>query len=121
MKTRDLTNGERVLLTRRRRTERKSQREAAADYGVTLYCYRRWEDDEEKPPGVALGKLLPHEACFIRRRRAGITLAQLAATLGVSRWWLCKMEYGKANTDRLVAHWSEHEKPWRPSLAASKA
>lgn len=120
MKVRDLTPSERILLHRRRRAE--SQHDAAADYGVTLYRYRQWESGEEKPPSIALGKVLPHEVCFLRRRRAGISLKDLADRLGVCRWWLCKMEYGNANADRLVAYWSQAEKPWRPiALAASKA
>lgn len=86
----------------------------ADDLGVTLYCYRRWEDDTADGDDVSLGKLLPHEVCFILRRRAGMSLKDLADALGVSRWWACKMEYGRANVERLVDYWSTSDKPWRP-------
>lgn len=111
MKTRDLTNDEKLLLQRRRAGH--SQRDAAIEIGVSHYRYRRWEAGQEKPPKVNLGRLEPHEACFIRRRRAGISLKTLADVLGVSRWWLCQMEYGKGATERLVEHWSSVDRPWR--------
>ena len=111
MKTRDLTNGEKLVVKRRRADE--SQREAATGFSVSLYRYRRWESDQDKPPNVSLGQLKPHEGCFMRRRRAGISLKTLADVLGVSRWWLCQMEYGNVATDRLVQHWSKVDQPWR--------
>lgn len=119
MKTRDLTNGEKFIVQRRRADQ--SQREAAEAKGVSLYRYRRWESDQEKPPSVSLGRLEPYEGCFVRRRRAGISLKTLAEVLGVSRWWLCQMEYGKAATDRLVDHWSSVDQPWRGGAAVAKA
>lgn len=117
MKTTDLTPGERLLILRRR--EKKGQREFAEEYGITLYCYRQLELDQEcryAPPDVMLHDVHPYEVCFIRRTRAGITLTEFARTLGVSRWWLCEMEYGNANFaafDRLVAYWEDADKPRR--------
>ena len=122
VKTRDLTNGELFLLQRRR--DQKTQRAAAADNKVTLYCYRRWEDDEDEgtaPTELYFDNLEPYEACFIRRRRAGVSLQDLADQLELSRWWVCKMEYGRANAARLVDHWAQVDRPWRPRLAASRA
>lgn len=104
MKTGDLTGGERAVLHRRR--AQASQREAADEHEVSLYRYRLWEADEEDPPPISLGRLRPHEVCFIRRRRAGVSLADLAGAMGVSEWWLTKMEYGREPAHRLVEHWA---------------
>ncbi len=100
-------------LIERRRAE-QSQREAAAVKEVSLYRFRRWESGDEAAPAVDLGDLEPYEACFLRRRRAGVSLKDLADAMNVSRWWLCQMEYGRAGSDRLVEHWAGVTKPWRP-------
>lgn len=120
MKITNLTKGERLLLKRRR--DEKSQRETADDHGVSLYLYRRWETDGDKigSPSIEIGMLALHEICFIRRKHSGFALGDLAEKLGVSRWWLCKMEYGRANCDRLVAYWAQKDKPWRPTIQAKK-
>lgn len=106
MRVRDLTAGERLAIARRRAGE--SKREAADRHGVTLYRYRAWEDDREGSgaPRVALGSLEAHEVLVIRRTRQGLSAQDLAAEMGISRWWLCKMEYGQAPIDALEAHWS---------------
>ena len=102
---RDCTNGERLLLERRRR--RQSQRKAANRHGVTRYCYRQWEAGiDESGPRVPLQRLRPHEACFLLRRRAEIPLHKLARRMGISRWWLCQMEYGRESASRLVGFWN---------------
>ena len=121
---RDLTNGERLLIDRRRSNQ--TQRDAAEEHGVTLYCYRRWETDEyDDAPQVALHNLESYERCFLLRKRSGISLNDLSEAIGVCSWWLCKMEHGKENADRLIRHWAVIEKPWRrsirPSLQEAKA
>lgn len=103
MKVSDLTQGERFLIARRRHGW--SQREHAAFLGVTLYRYRAWEGDAEKAPSMPLGRLQPHEECFVRRRRAGIPLQAMADRLGVSRFWLAQMESGRAPVGALEAWW----------------
>lgn len=116
----ELSTGERLLILRRRRGQ--SQKQAAEALGVSLYCYRQWESDEQAetdPPKVRSPKLALHEQCFLRRVRAGLSLADLAGELGLSRWWVCKMEQGKAPPERLLEHWGIDAKPWRPSLASS--
>lgn len=91
----DLSAGEKLTLERRR--VGRSQREAAAAYGVSLYRYRAWEEDREgDQPTVHLGRLRPWERCYILRCRAGIPLKDAPARMGVTRWWLCQMEYGRA-------------------------
>ena len=116
MQTSDLTNGERLLVLRRRRSD-KSQKGAAAALGISLYKYRRWEADDDEPPKPKLGALESHEAYFIMRRRAGKSLQELATEVNVSSWWLCQMEYGRAPLARLVAYWAPKACPWRPSGA----
>jgi DNA-binding transcriptional regulator YiaG len=117
VKLSDLTDGEKLLIYRRRRD--MSQRAAAFHYDVTLYRYRQWETGKEDgAPPVSLKRLEQHEIYFLRRIRAGIPLKVLAAKLDVSRWWLTKMETGRAPCTRLARYWTEREpvKPWRPAI-----
>jgi len=107
----NLTLGERLLLERRRREE--SQQQAARRLRVSRYRYRAWEGDEqcdEVPPRAPLRLLREHEACFLRRRRAGVSVAALARALGTSPWWLTQMERGRAPIARLRAHWAGIER-----------
>ncbi len=104
VKTSQLTRGERHLVKRRRTTE--SQVEAAERYGVSLYNYRQWETDTLKSPHeLGLGKLRNFEACFITRRRSGLSASAVAKRVGVSRWWFCQMERGDVDATRLVSFW----------------
>lgn len=100
LKIADLSPGERFLLERRRL--REGQGEAAARHGVSRWRYRRWELGREDGPAVELGKLEPHEACFVIRTRSGVSVQDLAEAMGISRWWLIQMEYGDKPADRLV-------------------
>ena len=112
------TKGERILLLRRRAD--KSQRQASVEMGVTLYRYRKWELDEDDPPDLRIGDLFPYEACLLLRRRMGVSLWEMAAEMNISRQWLCKMEYGKVSSDRLVAYWESKTKPWRRPASEGK-
>jgi len=114
MKTSDLTTGERVLILRRRKEE--SQQAASERHGVSLYRFRQWESDEEPAPKIAIGRLERFESCFIRRRRTGMPLHELAGLMGISRWWLIQMEYGKQASDALVAFWEAR----KPTLALAR-
>ncbi len=104
MKRLTLTAGERLLIDRRR--SRLTQREAAKAWDVSRYQYRIWEVRSEDPPSVELGLIWNHERCYLLRIRAGIEQKDLAVKLGVSRWWLCRMEYGEAPIDALVEWWN---------------
>lgn len=104
----DLTAGERVYLERRRHGWTKAA--AAEWWNVSLYRLERWELDAESDAGpgvprVSVGRLTEAEAVHILRRRAGISAAAMAELLGVSRWWLCRMESGTAPADRLADYW----------------
>lgn len=105
--TSKLTNGERLRTARRR--ARQTQEKYANIRGVSLRAYKLAESDAKDAPSVrapAIGELLPHEACMILRKRKGLTLADLAGKLGVTPWWLCLMEQGKAPVATLLKFWT---------------
>lgn len=105
LKASSLTNGERLLIDRRRAL--LSQKEAADAWSVSLYLYRRWEDDKSDPPRTSVGRLEKFEVCLLKRRRSGLRVSDLAEKIGVSRWWLTQMERGEAPDDILVSWWEE--------------
>lgn len=99
-----LTNGERLLILRRRRG--RSQVEAAKHYGCTLYSYRAFEADKtSNREGLSVGRLANHERCFLLRKRAGLSLQALAKRLGVTPNWLVEIEHGRQSVARLAAYW----------------
>lgn len=51
------------------------------------------------------GKITPQEMCVVRRRRSGLKQSELAEKLGVSRYWLIKMEQGEADVSKLYKFW----------------
>lgn len=110
LRVRDLTPGERLLLERRRLGETKP---AAADrYGVSLYRYGQWERDDPAARAVSdvprprgLLRLEFHEASFLLRRRAGVTVEAFAAAAGMSAWWLTRIERGQEKPALLAAFW----------------
>ena len=116
----ELTNGERLLMQRRR--EGLTLEGAAAACGVTLYRYNRWERDEEEGPRVAVGRLAFRVVSFILRRRAGASAADFARLLGVTAWWLRQMESGEASDDRLRSYWESARSAGslRPSRAQAR-
>jgi len=103
VKTKDLTRSEKLRIERRRNGE--NQPAAAKRHKVTLAEYRQWERTEEGAPNVKLGRLEDYEACWIERVRGGWTLDDVAEEMGVCRWWLCQMERGNANAERLATYW----------------
>lgn len=101
----DLTQGERLVIDRRRRN--MTQRQAAKRHGMTLYRYRRCEMDESEamPPIPAIGRLKLYEELRVLRVREGATVHNVAEDMGISRWWVTQMEAGKAPCDRLAEYW----------------
>lgn len=99
------TRGESLLIRRRR--NKLNQVQAAAEYGVHLDVYRDWEADRrvKDQPRKVLGHLKNHEACFIQRRRTGLSQKQLAERLDCTRLWVNQMENDLAPCDRLVEYW----------------
>lgn len=104
LSTSDLDPHERLLIARRR--DGVSQADAATAFGMSAWEYRLAEAGRRPVPRIKLGRLAPHEACFLMRRRAGMQRKFLAAKLRVSPFWLTQMERGKVNATRLIDHWS---------------
>lgn len=98
-----LTNSERMLLARRR--SGTTQRAAARKRGVSLHTYRAWEGGATSCPATSLPDLREHEYYFVLRRRCSMSVQQLADELDVTRWWLIRMEKGKAPVKRLRQYW----------------
>lgn len=99
-----LTLGERLRIFRRRYL--RTQAEQARVMKVPLGTYKRMEADEIEADRMPIGRVEPHEACMIMRRRKGMTLEQLGEEIGLTKWWICQMETGQAPTTTLVAYWS---------------
>lgn len=112
MNMRDLTSGEKLLLHRRR--EGMTAAAAAKARKTSLYRYARWESDLEAGPSVALWRLAFYEKAFVLRRRAGMSVAELAKRFGITPWWLTQMESGQAPDGRLRDGWASHP-PRKPS------
>ncbi|MDE2021160.1 MAG: hypothetical protein KGJ13_12560, partial [Patescibacteria group bacterium] len=116
-----LTHGERLFLWRRaqrapvggtlgRDGAGLSRAEAAAAVGATLEDWDRCEIGavpnrrllkllgDQPPPAVG-------ELCRIARRRSGVPLAEIEATMGVARPTLHRME--RVGYPRLIAYWQE--------------
>ena len=85
--------------------------EAAAQIGVTVYRWRALEAGGAAleagcaAAGIAVGRLTPNEAATVQRRRAGLTVADVADQMGLSAWWVTQMERGSAPCDRLLEFW----------------
>lgn len=99
------TVAESLILHRRRL--KFNQFRASVKFGVTYDAYREWE----KPgslmgPRQQLGKLRPHEVCYIKRRRKGQTQKEIAKAIGTSRLWVIRMESGQAPVERLRDYWN---------------
>jgi DNA-binding XRE family transcriptional regulator len=98
-----LTNGERLILDRRRRKENQTQ--AAKRLGVDRKTLYLLETDQQESPRVPIGKLKDHEIAFLYRRRAGLSRHELAKVFGVNIWWITRMERGELNCQRLLNFW----------------
>ena len=101
-----LSNGERLLLNRRRGGE--SQREAAECFETTLFIYGQWERDVvtgPRPSRLDGRSVEPHERCLLYRRRLGDSQELIASVLGRCRWWVNLMERGLVPCDELIGYW----------------
>ena len=92
LKPDDLTQGERLLLDRRRRGVSQSD----AVCGVDRKTYRLWETDEvaDDSPPVDILDIFPHEQLLLLRRRRNMTQPQMAEQLGISLSWQKTLESG---------------------------
>jgi len=88
----NLTQGERLLLDRRRRGVSQSN----AVEGVDRKTYRKWETDEshEDVPEITIHEIYPHEQLLLIRRRTGLNQTEMAERLGISLSWQKTLESG---------------------------
>ena len=112
-----LSPGERLLIDRRRRSER--QLHAAARFGITRMAYGRWERDKEEgdwpspcpiPPQEEIGDLKPPELCMLHRLRAGKKQREVAEAFKTCRWTIVRIELGLASetiTKSLLNYWEQ--------------
>lgn len=106
-----LTAAETLVVNRRR--VGSNQRKMAEFLGVSSACYIANELGLAKERGVQqlkrakVGRLQKHERCFLYRRRAGKSQAQVAVDLERCRWWVNKMEHGSAPCDDLLWYWEQ--------------
>lgn len=110
LKASDLTPGEKLLIFRRR--SELTQALMAEELGVSLLAYRAMEQDHDyipcnrKIPRVSLsGRLAVWEVAVILRFRSSLTQAQTAAQIGISKYWLRRMETNDAPLDLLLEYW----------------
>lgn len=105
--TAELTLSERLVVKRRRLG--CTQIEMAIKLNVSIRTYQAWEEsiDGDPPPETILfrGLLRPHEWCYIRRRRSGLSRAQVATRIGRSLGWVTLMERGRRNCEILTQFW----------------
>ena len=103
-----MTHGQTLRIQRRR--EKKTQAQAAQQLGMPLDSYKQAEAD--KAPECwdiafpEVDELTGPEYCFLMRRRAGLTLAELAPMVGVRKEHICLMEKGKAPPKTLIEYWT---------------
>jgi len=103
--SKELTDGEKLFLDRRRLGE--SQSVAAERVGTSLFNYRRLEKAPELSSGKQpkLGRITKAESCVIYRRRSGMTTQAVADAVGYCRWWVFRMENGQVDPAPLLEYW----------------
>lgn len=73
---------------------------------MSLYTYRRWEENLSRPPGVKLKGMYPHEHFVVLRIRSGLGISELARRIGITRSYLWFIESGKGPLAKLIDYWS---------------
>jgi hypothetical protein len=107
LRSSQLTKGEKLYIHRKRL--RFTQFQMAVRCGVCLAEYRSMELDEE---GTTVGyhtiaPIKEREVYATLRRRQGITKSELAREIGVSAYWLGRMEEGAAPVATLAKFWEK--------------
>jgi transcriptional regulator with XRE-family HTH domain len=107
----DTTKAERLYLWRHRRNVPRHV--AASDLGTDVDTYAEWEDGrreiqtDDTAFAVLVDGILPREHFLLLRKRAGLTLSQVARMLGVGKQHISKMERGIKGIDPLRAFWGQ--------------
>jgi len=107
--TLELTDGERLLIARRRKG--LTQGEMAEELNVKTCTYASYEKDEDRKfrhgpplPLPEVGPIQHHETIVILRTRRGLTLTEAAAVVGTSRATYANIEGG----GRVAMKWGEY-------------
>ncbi len=105
----ELTEGERFLISRRRKNI--SQSDAAAELGITASTYISYEKAHARKfrhappvPAPEVGELALHERIVVLRTRLGWTLMRAAEEVGTSRATYAHIEAGGRTTET----WGNH-------------
>lgn len=98
-----LSNGERMMIDRRRRKE--NQLQAAKRLGKNRSWVWMAESGRIECDKIKLGKVALNEMAWILRKRKGWTQEKLGKKLGYSREWIKQMELGKVDSTPLVNCW----------------
>ena len=99
----NITDGERVMLGRRR--EGRSQEALANDLDLSQSLVSRWEAGKKPVPKRirkrynALGRLTRGEQCLIMRRRLSISIRDAAQQFGISHFHLIRIEADERQSD----------------------
>lgn len=101
---------EKLLIWRKRL--KLTQGQAGTRFGCSAWQYGQMERGEVPAlPYVWRGpfELKGHEFCILSRLRSGKTQEEVGRELGVSRIWICTMETGQFNADRLIKYWGSSD------------
>lgn len=102
-----LTQGEKVYLTRRRLG--LSQSKFAKKFGMSRNQISLIEREEVDPtPEMKISEVSiksESELFAILRKRRGISQTDIGSALGLSRFWVNRMERGEVNDDKLRSYW----------------
>lgn len=106
-----MTYAEQLVLHRRRLGMNQDEYAALLSRRQGLkYTWRDVMDAEHGrknlgPVALVPSKPLPHEWCFLQRRRRGLRQSEVAVLVGCSRPWLNRMEKGLEDCEKLVGYW----------------
>ena len=96
-----ITTGEKLFVERRRAGRSQAQQAKKLKVNIKVYCQL-----ERQAEGREIVKdLTVAEACTLLRRRNGLTQANVALDMGVTRFWVRRMELGISTVKRLQDFW----------------
>lgn len=110
-----LADHEKLFIWRRRQGLTQKEFAALIDIGISTYERLERGAGRVRPEHIYVAKaaaagvfgwsLSCGEACTILRRQSELTQARVAKDLGVSRYWVHRMECDYATPDRLLTYW----------------
>ena len=106
-----LSAGENLLICRRRAGLRQDS--MGERYGLNRHGYGRRERDaiatDLPVANIEFDHLYTQEKCVIYRKRANLTQREVAALLGLSRYWINQKEIGRVDCADLLKFWEERQ------------